>query len=158
MTSVSAQMEKALTALPEGLRRKMMGDAAHEVTLTPGESRTVAGAACRVHTATLGANARMETCAATGLDIPFDPKHLKNLALVTAPLARGNAGINKLVAKMREIEGLSLASSTQFNLLGRRIETATEAVEIVKGPIKPATFDTPPGFQKIVSPFAKMAQ
>jgi hypothetical protein len=157
MTSVSAQMEKAMAALPEGLRQKMLGDAAREVTLTPGDSRTVAGASCQVYTVTLGANARMETCAATGLEMPFDRKHLKNLALVTAPIARGNSGINKMVAKMREIEGLSLASSTELNLLGRKIESAAEALEIVKGPIKAATFDTPPGFQKVESPFAKMA-
>ena len=158
MTSVSAQMEKAMAALPEGLRQKMMGDAGRDVTLTLGESRTVAGISCQVHTATLGARSRMETCAATGLTLPFDPKHLKNLALVTAPIARGNSGINKLVAMMREIEGLSLASTTELNLLGRKIETAAEALEVVKGPIDPATFDTPPGFQKVESPFTKMAQ
>lgn len=158
MTSVSAQMEKAMAALPEGLRLKMMGDAGREATLTPGETRTVAGAACQIHVVTLGARARMETCAATGLALPFDRKHLKNLALITAPIARGNSGINKLVAKIREIEGLSLASFIWINLLGRRIESAAEALEIVREPIDPATFETPPGFQKIESPFAKMAQ
>lgn len=158
MTSVSTQMEKAMAALPEGLREKMLGDAAREVTLTTGETRMVAGIPCQMHTVTLGAKARMDTCTAEELQIPFDRKHFKNLALVTAPIARGNSGINKMVAKLREVEGLALASSTELNLLGRKIQTHSVATEIVRGPIQDAMFETPAGFQKVESPFAKMAQ
>ncbi len=155
MTSVSAEMERAMAGIPEALRHKMMGDAGREVGLVAGESRTVAGSECRVHVATLGIKSRMETCAAVSLGLPFEPRHLRNLILITAPIARGNSGINKLVEAMRSIDGLPLASSTTINLLGRKIETATEATEIRRGKVAPELFAIPVGYQKVESPFAK---
>lgn len=156
MTAVSAEMEKAMAGIPDSLRQKMMGDAAREVKLSEGDVKTVAGFECRVFVATLGAKSRMETCAATNLQSPFDATHFKNLALVTAPIARGNSGINKLVETMRTIEGLSLASATLINLLGRRLETTTEAMEVQKGAIDAKMFAIPRDYQKVESPFAKL--
>ncbi len=154
MTELSAQMEKAMAGIPDDLRRKMMGDALKEVTVVKGEARTVAGVTCQNYIATLGLKSRVETCAATGLQVPFETGHFRNLPLITAPIARGNSGINKLVEAIRGIEGLALASSTMIHLLGRRIETATEATELRSGPIAPGLFEAPAGFQKVESPFA----
>lgn len=158
MTAVSAEMEKAMAGIPEGLRKKMMGDADREVTLTRGELRTIASVPCQTYIVALGEKTRMETCAATTLELPFDKSHFRNLALVTAPIAKGNSGINKMVGKLREIDGLSLASATVLSLLGRKIESWSEATEIRKGPIEPSTFDTPEDFKRVESPFAKMAR
>ena len=158
MTSVSAQMEKAMAGIPEGLRKKMMGDAARDVALTKGEVRTVASVPCRNYTVTLGEKTRMETCAALNFDLPFDRTHLRTLALVTAPIAKGHTGLNRMVEKLREISGLSLASSMSLSLMGRKIETSTEATQIRRGPIDGAHFEIPHDFEKIDSPFAKMAR
>lgn len=158
MTSVSAEMEKAMAGIPEGLRKKMMGDAARDVALTKGEVRTVASVPCQHYLVTLGEKTRMETCAALDLDLPFDRAHLRNLALVSAPIAKGNSGLNKMVEKLREISGLSLASKMALSLMGRKIETSTEATEIRRGPIEGALFETPRDYQKVDSPFAKMAR
>lgn len=158
MTSVSAQMEKAMAGIPEGLRKKMMGDAERDVALTKGDIRTVASVSCQNYVVALGEKTRMETCAALAFDPPFDRAHLRNLALVTAPIAKGHSGLNKMVEKLREIPGLSLASSMALSLMGRKIETSTEATQIRRGPIDGAHFEIPQDFQKIDSPFAKMAR
>lgn len=158
MTSVSAEMEKAMAGIPEGLRKKMMGDAVRDVTLTKGEVRTVASLPCQDYVVALGEKTRMETCAALAFELPFDRAHLRNLALVTAPIAKGHSGLNKMVEKLREISGLSLASSMALSLMGRKIETSTEATQIRRGAIDDALFETPRDFQKIDSPFAKMAR
>ncbi len=158
MTSVSAEMEKAMAGIPEGLRKKMMGDATRDVTLTKGEVRTVASVPCQDYVVALGEKTRMETCAALAFDLPFDRAHLRNLALVTAPIAKGHSGLNKMVETLREISGLSLASSMALSLMGRKIETSSEATQIRRGAIDGALFETPRDFQKIDSPFAKMAR
>lgn len=158
MTSVSAQMEKAMAGIPEGLRKKMVGDAARDVTVTRGDVRTVASVPCQNYVVALDEKTRMETCAALDFDLPFDRAHLRNLALVAAPIAKGHSGLNKMVGKLRELPGLSLASSMGLSLMGRKIETSTEATEIRRGPVDPAHFEIPQDFQKIDSPFAKMAR
>lgn len=158
MNSVSAEMEKAMAGIPEGLRKKMMGDADRDVTLTRGEARTIASVPCQTYVVGLGEKTRMETCVATTLDLPFDRSHLRNLALVTGPVAKGNSGINKMVGKLREVEGLSMASVTVLSLMGRKIESWSEATEIRRGAIDPSTFDIPKDFKRVESPFAKMAR
>jgi hypothetical protein len=158
MTSLSAEMEKAMAGIPDGLRKKMMGDADREVTVTKGEIRTVASVPCQRYVVALGEKTRMETCAAASLELPFDRSHLRNLALVTAPIAKGNSGINKMVSRLREIEGFPLASTTVLSLMGKRIEAWAEATEIRRGPIDASTFATPTGFKRVESPFAKMGR
>jgi hypothetical protein len=154
MTSMSAEMEKAMAGIPEDLRNKMMREAAKEVTVTRGETREVAGVSCQNYTVALGEKQRMETCAATSIQPPFDPRHFRNLALALAPVGPGNSGVNKMVEKMREIPGLTLASSTSLRILGGKIETVMEATRIRKGPVDASVFEIPQGFKKVHSPFA----
>ncbi len=158
MSSISAEMEKAMAGIPEGLRHKMMGEAAKEVTLTKGAARTIAGVSCQDYTVALGEKSEMQTCLTTSISPPFHPKNFKDLVLATSPIGPGSSGFNKLVQRLREIEGFSLASSTSVSLLGKRIETVTEATEIRRGPIDGARFDLPQGFKKVDSPFARMAR
>ena len=158
MSSTSAQMEKAMEGIPEGLRSKMMGGAGREVTLTKGEIRTIAGLPCQTYNATLGERMRMETCVTDAIRTPFDAKHARDLVLATSPVARGDSGLNRLVEKMRAIEGISLASSTSLAMLGKTIDTAMEATEVRNGPIDASVFETPPGFRKVDSPFATTAR
>ena len=157
MNSVSAEMEKAMAGIPEGLRKKMVGDSAKEVTISRGEGRTVASIPCQTYIVALGEKTRMETCVTLELDLPFDKSQFRNLALVTAPIAKGNSGINKMVEKLRDIEGLSLASATVVSLMGKKLETWSEATEIRKGKVANELFETPHDFRKVDSPFAKTA-
>ncbi len=153
MSSMSSQMEKALAGIPEGLRNQMMGDASREVTITRGETRTIAGVECRNYIVTLGETMRMETCAATAIRPPFDPVNFRNLALATSPIGPATSGINRMVEKMRAIEGISIASSNSLSTLGKTVENSMEATEIRRGPIDPSTFDIPQGFRKVDSPW-----
>jgi hypothetical protein len=153
MTSMSAQMEKAMAGLPGGLREKMMSDATREATLTKGEARNIAGLPCQNYIVTLGEKNRMETCATTAIKPPFDPKNFRKLALATAPITPGSSPVNRMVETMRAIEGISIASSTFLSMLGKTIETTMEAAEIRKGPIGASTFDIPQDFKKVDSPW-----
>lgn len=158
MTSTSAEMEKAMAGIPEGLRAKMIGDAAGEITLAKGGRRTIAGATCQEFFVALGEKTHIEICAATDLTPPFDSRHFKDLPLATAPMGRGNSGISKLVRKLREIDGLILASSASLRLFGRKMDNSSEATEIKRGPLDPSLFDVPAGYTKVDSPFARTAR
>jgi len=153
MSSMSSQMEKALAGIPEGLRNQMMGDASREVTITSGETRTIAGVACQNYIVTLGETMRMETCATTAIKPPFDPANFRNLTLATSPIGPASSGINRMVEKMRAIEGISIASSNSLSMLGKTVENSMEATEIRRGPIDASTFDVPPGLKKVDSPW-----
>lgn len=153
MSSMSSQMEKALAGIPESLRNQMMGDASREVTITRGETRTIAGVECQNHIVTLGETMRMETCAATAIRPPFDPGNFRKLTLVTSPLGPASSGINRMVEKMRAIDGIAIASSNSLSMLGKTVENSMEATEIRRTPIDASTFDVPPGFKKVDSPW-----
>jgi hypothetical protein len=153
LTSRSAQMEKAMAGLPEGLRDKMTGEEAKEVTFTRGPVRTIAGVSCQTYTVALGEKNRMEACVTIAIPLPFDAKSFSRLALAEAPVAPASYALNRMVQKMRTVEGISLASSTSFSMFGQTIATTMEATEIRKGPIDASTFDLPPDFKKVDSPW-----
>ena len=153
MTSTSAEMEKAMAGIPEGLRQKMMGDAAKEVVVKSGETLEIAGVPCQVHVVALGHKTRLETCTAAALEPPFDPAHFRRLPLLLAPVGPGSSGINKMVEKLRDIPGICLAFFAALQVSGRKVETAMEATEIRKGPIDAAVFEIPPGFKKVDHPW-----
>lgn len=153
MSSMSSQMEKALAGIPESLRNQMMGDASREVTIARGEARTIAGVSCQNYVVNLGETMRMETCVATAIRPPFDPVNFRNLTLATSPIGPASSGINRMVEKMRAIEGISIASSNSLSMLGKTVENSMEATEIRRGPIDVSTFDVPQGFQKVDSPW-----
>ncbi len=153
LTSRSAQMEKAMAGLPENLRDKMTGEDAKEVTLTRGPVRTIAGVSCQTYIVALGEKNRMEACVASAVPLPFDAKSFSRLALAEAPVAPGSYALNRMVQRMRAVDGISLASSTSFSMFGQTIATTMEATEIRKGPIDASTFDLPPDFKKVDSPW-----
>lgn len=158
MASMSAEMEKSMAGLPPGLRDKIMGDAAKEVTVTKGETRTVAGISCQDTTIALGENTRMTSCNATSITPPFDPANFSKLSMMQAPMARAGGGFGKIVEKLKDIRGFSLASTTSMSAMGRKMQMTMEATEVKKGPVAPSAFDLPQGYKTVASPFAKMAK
>jgi len=155
MTWTSTEMARAMAGIPPELRAKMMGDASGEATITRGGERTIAGEACREIVVALGEKTHIDLCVSADLAPPFDPKYFAALAVATAPVGRGNSGISKLVARLREIEGFALASAISLRLFGRKMDSSFEAVEIKHGPVGRDIFELPEGYQEVDSPFAR---
>jgi outer membrane scaffolding protein for murein synthesis (MipA/OmpV family) len=156
MQGMSAQMEQAMAQIPPQMRERMagmMGGAAAEVTVVKGASRTVAGYPCQSYTITMGASMTQETCNTTALAPPFDPANFQKLTRVSIPMMQG---MDKLVQKMSEIQGLALARHTTMSMMGRKIDTTMEATEVKKGAIPADVFAMPAGYKLVDSPLKKM--
>ncbi len=158
MKAASAQMEQAMAQVPEQMRaqmQKMMGGAAAEVTVTKGATKTVAGLSCQSYTIAMGASMSQETCNSTAVVPPFDPGEFKKLAFTMAPMGQG---MDKLVSKMSEIQGMALSTHTTISMMGRKTETGMEATEVKKGAIAASVFAMPEGYKKVDSPLKSMGK
>ncbi len=158
MKSMAAQMEQAMAQVPPQMREqmaKMMGGAASEVTVTKGATKTVAGYSCQAYTITMGANMTQETCNSTALTPPFDPSNFQKLSRVSIPMIQG---MDKLIQKMSEIQGIALSQRTSMSMMGKKIDNGMEATEIKKGAIGADAFATPSGYKQVESPLKKMGK
>lgn len=158
MKSMAAQMEQAMAQVPPQMREqmaKMMGGAASEVTVTKGAAKTVAGYACQTYTVTMGSNMTMESCNSTALTPPFDPANFQKLSRVSVPMIQG---MDKLIQKMSEVQGIALSQRTSMSMMGRKIDTGMEATEIKKGAIGADAFAAPSGYKQVESPLKKMGK
>ncbi len=158
MKSMAAQMEQAMAQVPPQMREqmaKMMGGAASEVTVTKGAMKTVAGYACQTYTVTMGANMTQESCNSTALTPPFDPANFQKLSRVSIPMMQG---MDKLIQKMSEVEGIALTQRTSMSMMGKKVDSGMEATEIKKGAIGAEAFATPSGYKQVESPLKKMSK
>ena len=156
MQGMSAQMEQAMAQIPPQMREKMagmMGGAAAEVTVTKGATKTIAGYPCQTYTIAMGANMTQESCNSTALTPPFDPANFQKLSRMSIPMMQG---MDKMIKKMSEIQGISLMHHTTMSMMGRKIDTAMEATEVKKGAIAADVFATPAGYKLVDSPLKKM--
>lgn len=158
MKGMAAQMEEAMAKVPPQMREqmsKMMGGAVGEATVTKGATRTIAGYPCQMYTVSMGANMTQESCATTALTPPFDPANFQKLSRVTVPMIQG---MDKMIAKMSEIKGLSLMQHTTMSMMGRKVDTTVEATDVKKGPIDPSVFALPQGYKLVDSPLKAMGK
>lgn len=158
MKGMAAQMEQAMANIPPQLREKMagmMGGAASEVTVTRGATRTVAGYSCQTYTIAMGANMTQESCNSTALTPPFDPANFQKLSRVSVPMMQG---MDKMIRKLSEIQGIALVHHTTMNMMGRKTDIGMEATEIKKGAIAADVFATPAGYKQVESPLKKMGK
>ncbi len=158
MQAMSAQMEEAMAKVPPQMREqmaKMMGGASSEVTVTKGASMTIAGYPCQAYTITMGANMTQETCNSTALTPPFDPANFQKLTRVSIPMVQG---MDKMVKKMSEVQGIALKQRTSMSVMGKKIDNGMEATEVKKGAIGADAFATPSGYKQVESPLKKMGK
>ncbi len=101
----------------------------------------------------MGANMTQESCNSTALIPPFDPANFQKLSRVSIPMMQG---MDKMLQKMSEIQGLALMRHTTMSMMGRKIDTAMEATEVKKGAIAADVFATPAGYKLVDSPLKKM--
>jgi hypothetical protein len=68
-------------------------------------------------------------------------------------------GMSKMADELKKIEGITIAESTSFKIMGRSMDSSKEAVEIKKGPIPASAFDVAAiakGYKKVAHPVTKM--
>ncbi len=158
MKGLGAQMEQAMANVPPQMREKMskmMGGTTADATVTEGEMRTIAGYPCQMYTVTMGANMTQESCNSTAITPPFDPANFQKLARVSIPMVQG---MDKLIAKMSEVKGISLMNHTSMSMMGRKVDTTVEATEVKKGALGPDVFALPKGYKMVDSPLKAMAK
>jgi hypothetical protein len=158
MQGMSAQMEQAMANVPPQMREKMagmMGGAGAEATVTKGATKTIAGYPCQTWTVAMGSTMTQESCNSTALTPPFDPANFQKLTRVSIPMMQG---MDKMIKKMTEIQGISLMHHTTMNMMGRKTDTGMEATEVRKGAIAADVFATPAGYKQVESPLKKMGK
>jgi len=74
-------------------------------------------------------------------------------AMANNPMFKGMA---KLMDEAKKIQGFSLASHSQFQMMGKQTTTDREATEVKQGPVPASVFEIPAGYKKVDSPMAKM--
>jgi len=158
MKQASAQMEQQMASLPPQVREKMeqmMGGAAGSVTVTKGGTKKVAGYDTQQYTVTMGENLKTELWNTTALALPFDPAQFRKMASFATAAGPMVKSLAKMAEKMQEVQGLTLAESTSFKMMGRTSETSKEAVEVKQGAIAGETFAVPAGYKQVESPTLK---
>jgi len=156
MKAASAQMEEMMAKIPPQMREQMAGRfGGGDVSVTKGESRTVAGYSCTNYTISMGTMMTQETCNTTALTPPFDPSNFQKLSKVSVPMMQG---MDKVIAKMSEVKGLSLSQRTSVKMMGQGRDTTLEATEVKKGPIAASAFELPAGYKQVESPLKKMGK
>lgn len=158
MKAMAAQMEQTMASMPPQMREKMagmMGAATGEVTVTKGASKTIAGYPCQTYTIAMGTNMTQESCNSTALVPPFDPANFQKLSRVSIPMMQG---MDKMVKKMSEVQGIALWQHTTMSMMGRKVDTTMEATEVKKGAVPTDAFATPAGYKLVESPIKKMGK
>ena len=160
MEKQSAQMKQQMEAMPPAVREKMeqmLGGMADSVTVTKGGTRKVAGYDCQEYVIAMGQSMKTNTCNTTALAFPIPEADLRRYmsfasGIATSPMGKG---FTKLADKMKEVQGIAIAESSSFSLLGKTKTSGREAVEVKQGPVDPAVFALPAGYKKVPSPFLK---
>lgn len=156
MKGVAAQMEEAMANVPPQMREqmaKMMGGGASEVTVTKGAAKTIAGYPCQTYTVSMGTTMTQESCNSTALTPPFDPANFQKMSRVSIPMVQG---MDKMIKKMSEIQGLALMQRTTTSMMGRKSDTSMEATAVSKSAIAADVFALPAGYKKVDSPLKNM--
>jgi len=137
--------------LPAFLQKKM-GGAVEAVTVTPGTaSRTIAGYDCREYKLAMGKDMEFEIWAAAALQPPA--RYVDALKAPYAAMGPVGRRFEAMFDEMKKIKGFPLAFATHYKILGKHVDTLSEATEVRKGPIEGSVFAVPAGYKKKDSPF-----
>ena len=153
MLASMQKFEQQMSGPMGAMMEKMMGGKAGEVTVQKGASRKVAGYDCTSYTFSLGENMRYEMCDTQALQLPdqyYDA--LKGPYAMMGPMGKR---FEKLFEEMKKIKGFPVAMTSTVNMMGLKMNVASEATEVKRGPIPAAAFQLPAGYTKKATPFKK---
>ena len=162
----SPEMQRAqeqMKNLPPELQKKMqgmMGAMGSVEVKKAGTTRTVAGYACDNWTVTVGTMVKTEQCNTTALAIPTGvwdtyrdlADSMRGMMAAMGPMGQGLAD---MAAKMKEMRGFPLATTTTTSFGGRTMTHSMEVTEVRKGAIPATAWDVPVGYKKVESPLAR---
>jgi hypothetical protein len=168
MKKMSAEMEKMnaqMANMPPAVKEKMeqMMGGGGTVTVTRGGTKKIAGYDAQQYTVAFGQMMNMETWNTTALKYPIPEADLKRYASLAGSASTIAAnpmfqGLGKVADEMKKIEGMALAQTTTFKMMGKSNVTTKEAVEVKLDPVPDSVFALPAGYKKVASPMAKMAK
>jgi uncharacterized protein DUF4412 len=165
-TMNSPEMQKAkeqMKNLPPDVQKRMqgmMGGASSSVEVKKtGTTRKVAGYNCDNWTITAGPM-KTEHCVTTEIALPAQTwdtyrdfaEKMRSMMASMGPLAQG-AG--DMAAKMKEMRGFPVATSTSMTIMGRTSSSSNEVVEVKKGAIPASAWEVPAGYKKVDNPMLK---
>ena len=153
MLASMQKFEQQMAGPAGAMFEKMMGGKVGEVTVQKGASRKLAGYDCTNYTFSLGENMRYEMCATQALQLPaqyYDA--LKGPYSMMGPMGKR---FDKLFEEMKKVKGFPVAMSSTVNVMGLKMNVASEATEIRKGAIPATAFQLPAGYKKKDTPFRK---
>jgi hypothetical protein len=153
MLASMQKFEQQMGGPAGAMMEKMMGGTGGEVTVQKGASRKVAGYDCMSYTFSLGESMRYEMCATQALQLPpqlYDA--MKGSYSMMGPMAKR---LDKIFDEMKKVKGFPVAMSSTVNIMGSRMNVASEVTEIRKGAIPATAFQLPAGYKKKDTPFQK---
>jgi hypothetical protein len=138
----------------------MMGAAVASVDVKKtGTTRKIAGYNCDNWTITMGPT-KTEHCVTTELPVPVQTwdayrdfaEGMRSMMASMGPMAKG---VTDMAAKMKEMRGYPLATSTSMSMMGHSSSSSSEVVEVKKGAIPASAWEVPAGYKKVDNPMLK---
>ncbi len=149
MRAYFAQLEEMIASTP--MMESMVGKVSEVTVQETSETREIAGYSCRKYVLTMGEKFHEVVWVTSELEIPveyYDAR--KMLYAMMGPVA---TRFERLLDKMRDIGGLTLATDLDAKIMGMDASSASEATEVRVGPIPADAFAPPAGYKKKKSPF-----
>lgn len=159
MAEVEKQLEQVKgNPMLEKMMKNMpgMGGPAGPVKVAKSaETRKIAGYDCTKYVIAMGEGLTIETWVAAALKPPVGALRARQAFAFANPMLQRYA---KAFDELSKIDGLSLAESTSFEMMGRKTVVSNEATEVREGAIAASVFVTPAGYKRVESPLKKLAQ
>ena len=144
-----AELEKMMNDNP--IMAQMMGKVTDVEVEKGSGTRTIAGYECEQYLLSMGEKLRFEIWATRDLETPIQYLDARKMAYAAmGPMA---SRFDKMYEEMKEIGGFPLSTKVDMRMMGRGVESLSEATEVGKEPIPAGTFDPPAGYKKKKSPF-----
>ena len=125
-----------------------------------GITRRVAGFGCEEWAITMGTMSTIKECVTSELQYPVHAwdvykgfaESMKGMMSGFGPMAKSGA---ELAEKMKSMKGFPVATSTAIDIMGTKMTTETEVVEVRRGSIPASAWEIPAGYTKIENPMLK---
>ena len=156
LAEMAAFMEKTLAEVDKmpAFAQKMMGGAVGQITVNKGTAtRKIAGYDCTQYTLAMGNDLVFDLWVTPALEMPAQllESQKAQFAAMGPPGRRFVAMYNE----MKKIKGVQLATGMNYKVMGKKVDTLSEATEVRRGPIPASAFAIPAGYKQKDSPFKR---
>jgi len=144
-----AEMAEMINSNP--MMSKMVGNISDIDVNKTLETREILGYTCTKYILSMGENFQQVLWVTPELKIPAEYYEAsKAMYAMMGPMA---TRFEKMLESMKQIEGFSLATEVNMEVMGRDASSSSEVVEVKKGAIPDDIFAAPSGYKKKKSPF-----